>query len=496
MSEGRPKRKAALAASPDRESSASKRQRREHTAASSVVSADNVTDPGDFTGKTFQQAQEQIINELIKYTDDEGLEIFSIFAMLPSRSLTNYYALIKKPTSLSSVRKKVYGQEGRGAPTGRTFLKSWDAFETEVSWIWRNAREYNEDGSGVYNLAGELEEHFKMRLAAAKDQVDAPERLKITLPKAKEKEKIMISLGDRKNKPSPAPNAAPGVTIDNDALRRQRQMVQAGVNGHQTADHSPKPTTISLKARSSSAVPPPTPVSNGTQPSAAAASPPLAVNNVKNENEQKTQTPAPTTTIVLPTSTAPEPARPSPRPPSSMPPPALHPPSGSPLASQVVTAPATQHNHVPIYPTVPASALDNKLRGPGKSVAEAFLTNVTLTTHPHLKLPKPYSVVIPPSPTTTQQSLTVNLPNSHYLLRISPTVSPLLISGRQYKLFVTANNQRLIASPSLNGDPRRIYDCSLQQGVNRVDVEIAAMRDRGDMLENEKLLLYVNLMRP
>ncbi|KAK4999005.1 hypothetical protein LTR66_001884 [Elasticomyces elasticus] len=157
MSEGRPKRKAALAASPDRESSASKRQRREHTAASSVVSADNVTDPGDFTGKTFQQAQEQIINELIKYTDDEGLEIFSIFAMLPSRSLTDYYALIKKPTSLSSVRKKVYGQEGRGAPTGRTFLKSWDAFETEVSWIWRNAREYNEDGSGVYNLAGELE---------------------------------------------------------------------------------------------------------------------------------------------------------------------------------------------------------------------------------------------------------------------------------------------------------------------------------------------------
>ena len=38
-----------------------------------------------------------------------------------------------------------------------TELKTWDAFENEMSYIWRNAREYNEDGSEISNLSYELE---------------------------------------------------------------------------------------------------------------------------------------------------------------------------------------------------------------------------------------------------------------------------------------------------------------------------------------------------
>jgi hypothetical protein len=86
-----------------------------------------------------------------------GLQIFLPFHQLPSRSLKDYYALIKDPVSLNAVQKKVRGVVGRNAPTGHTELKSWDAFEKMTSMIWKNAREYNEDGSDLYNVSLELE---------------------------------------------------------------------------------------------------------------------------------------------------------------------------------------------------------------------------------------------------------------------------------------------------------------------------------------------------
>lgn len=54
--------------------------------------------------------------------------------------------------------KRTFGIHGRKDPgNGPTDFKSWDAFEEEVSFIWRNCREYNEDGSDMYELAGEFE---------------------------------------------------------------------------------------------------------------------------------------------------------------------------------------------------------------------------------------------------------------------------------------------------------------------------------------------------
>jgi hypothetical protein len=85
------------------------------------------------------------------------LQIFFPFVHLPSRSIKDYYQLIKNPMSLSGVRKKVQGVVGRNPPTGITELKSWNAFEEAVSWIWKNARHYNEDGSDLYNLSIEFE---------------------------------------------------------------------------------------------------------------------------------------------------------------------------------------------------------------------------------------------------------------------------------------------------------------------------------------------------
>lgn len=79
------------------------------------------------------------------------------FLNLPSRDLRDYYRLIKHPVCLKGVQKAVRGIKGREKPTGQTLLTSWQAFEAETKHIWKNAREYNEDGSEIFNLAGELE---------------------------------------------------------------------------------------------------------------------------------------------------------------------------------------------------------------------------------------------------------------------------------------------------------------------------------------------------
>lgn len=87
-----------------------------------------------------------------------SVEIFTPFVHLPSRKLEDYYKIIRHPVSLKSVQKRAHGIHGRkDTVTGPTDFKSWEAFEEEVSFIWRNCREYNEDGSGMYELAGEFE---------------------------------------------------------------------------------------------------------------------------------------------------------------------------------------------------------------------------------------------------------------------------------------------------------------------------------------------------
>lgn len=444
---------------------------------------DESTDPDDFSGKTFQQAQEQIVNNLIRYTEDD-VEIFQPFVNLPPRSLTDYYQVIKKPVSLTAVRKRTRGQHGREAPTMQTDFKTWDAFQDEVSYIWSNAQEYNEDGSDMYTLASEFEEHFLEKLALAKEQVEEPEKPRIKLSAGRPKQ--VLHLGARA---SPAP--ASGVTVDNDALARQKQLVQAGVNGQQT----PLPRRPSL----------PTSRSASQAPAAAgavqlqdgkAASPPLTALGVKAE---KSVAPSPSLATARLHSAAPD-ARQSPLPSSIMPPPAPRPASGSPHPSAL---PVPVIPPVPVYIPAPATFADSFSRK--NPVTEALLPNLTITTHPQLKISKPYRLDVLPSAEFTQQSLTMQLPATHYYIQIIPTVSPQLMSGRQYKLFVTLNGTRLMASNKdflsssgeMNGTGGRkqVYETALSQGVNRIEVEIVAVTGRGGTLEVEKLNLFANLLR-
>ncbi|KAI9886202.1 MAG: hypothetical protein M1823_001998 [Watsoniomyces obsoletus] len=169
-------------------------------------------------GKTFQAAQETIISEMIDLHNDQDEHIALPFHNLPPRKLTDYYALIKKPVSLKGIQKRVSGVHGRHEKTGVTDFKTWGAFADEMSYIWRNAREYNEESSDIVALVGQLEDYFKGRLAHAKQVVPEPTpptrhdntgrprlTIKMSTPKPPAEvptQKLKIRLGPNSSQPS------------------------------------------------------------------------------------------------------------------------------------------------------------------------------------------------------------------------------------------------------------------------------------------------------
>ena len=250
---------------------------------------------GDYKGKSFQKAQEQLIDELIEYVEpDSELQIFTPFHFLPPRTLTDYYDTIKKPVSLKAIQKQVAGKVGRMPPTGTSIFGTWDLLENELSFIWKNCREYNEDGSEMYNLAGEFEEVCKARLALARSQVPGPAGTKIKLnmsatPASAVNPTIKLKFGGSKASPSPAPEKTPGTdratpSADGDAA----QLQQTTTNGRPVSAAGRHPISRSASA-----------AAQGLTRGASAASPPVQTNGVKAEGQ------SPALSAVRPTSAAP-----------------------------------------------------------------------------------------------------------------------------------------------------------------------------------------------
>ena len=137
--------------------------------------------------------------------------------------------------------------------------------------------------------------------------------------------------------------------------------------------------------------------------------------------------------------------------------------------------------------------------------SDAMITNLSISTHPGLNISKHLRMNLPPSPTKTQQSVTVNLPSSHYYLQIKPTIAPSL-SERQYKLFVTSGNQRLHAMPLVPGQAidnlHPLFEARIIPGVNRIEIELIAALPKGapklangQDVELEKITVFANLMK-
>ena len=183
---------------------------------------------------------------------------------------------------------------------------------------------------------------------------------------------------------------------------------------------------------------------------------------------------------------------------------------------------AQSFNHQPQYQP-PNPSYESKWRQSGKGkkclnffascahsdllldASDAMITNLSISTHPGLNISKHLRMNLPPSPTKTQQSVTINLPPSHYYLQIKPTIAASL-RERQYKLFVTSGNQRLHAMPLVPGNAidnlNPLFEARLLPGVNRIEIELIAALPKGapklangQDVELEKITIFANLMK-
>jgi hypothetical protein len=136
--------------------------------------------------------------------------------------------------------------------------------------------------------------------------------------------------------------------------------------------------------------------------------------------------------------------------------------------------------------------------------SDAMITNLSISTHPGLNISKHLRMNLPPSPTKTQQSVTINLPPTHYYLQIKPTIAPSL-RERQYKLFVTSGTQRLHAIPPPGhavDNLHPLFEARILPGVNRIEIELIAALPKdapklanGQDVELEKFTIFANLMK-
>lgn len=58
---------------------------------------------------------------------------------------------------MRTIQRQVRGTDGRKTGPRTTAFPTWLSFEEEMEYIWRNARDFNEDGSEIFNYAGILE---------------------------------------------------------------------------------------------------------------------------------------------------------------------------------------------------------------------------------------------------------------------------------------------------------------------------------------------------
>lgn len=90
-----------------------------------------------------------------------GQEVFYPFLSLPDRTVyKDYYEVIMHPISLRAIFKLVRGTDRRKSSTKGYRFKNWQAFEDEVSYLWVNAREFNEDDSEIVAISHKLEVTF------------------------------------------------------------------------------------------------------------------------------------------------------------------------------------------------------------------------------------------------------------------------------------------------------------------------------------------------
>jgi hypothetical protein len=144
-----------------------------------------------------------------------------------------------------------------------------------------------------------------------------------------------------------------------------------------------------------------------------------------------------------------------------------------------------------------------------------------------LNLPKPWSVKVPANKAKTSHSVTMSLNQNYSYLQLTPYI-PLALTNRQYRLFVSVNGvktlevNRLPVTTGINGAAppsgfeagkkkgEPVFEAKLLQGVNKVEVEIVAEKERRgaakgvavgeskdpkELVEVEKCTIFLHLGR-
>ncbi|KAF4980154.1 hypothetical protein FZEAL_3773 [Fusarium zealandicum] len=423
-----------------------------------------------YKGLSFQEAQEKIVEELLRHQEPEYDDAyFEAFINLPPRSLKDYFKVITDPVSIKKLQKMVKGIRGRGETTGTSDFKSWNAFEEKSKLLWTNAFFYNEEGSEIYALAQELEDFFRDQLKQAKAVVSEPSQPKIKLkvgqssdtptPSAK---KITIHVGGQRDSvDSPAP-AQPTDTVTNGQ----------NVNGiARTSTPAQPPNNPQVdKARSVSVTVP--------SPSPSTQAPPKA-------EDAASASPA----VV-------------PRQLSAMS--GLATPGVAAVAAPVpVPVPVVQPQPVQHNPLANGYMEQKHPRRPGKGVKDALLSSVRIQVHPSFQAHSPTVATVMPNPADMQQSATVNLPPHLTRILVIPAL-PDHLRNRQYSLWTLVNKQPL--KPLHQQAPgqlpqERAFEAILHPGVNVVESHLIAAIPRdervlgGPEVDLEVFTIFVNVLR-
>ncbi|KAM0329381.1 hypothetical protein ACHAQA_004688 [Verticillium albo-atrum] len=423
---------------------------------------------------SFQEAQEKIIEELIRKTE-EGYDNpqFEVFLNLPSRSLKDYYQHVTNPLSIKKLQKRVKGIQGRGSFTHTTEFKNWAAFEDTVSLIWTNAHFYNEEDSEIYALASELEAFTVDQIKKAKAVVEEPPQPKIKLKVSNEQpatasKKITIQLPPRGGSTSSPAPPTPARGTESQAHHKSSASNGATFQpAHNAATAAPNAID---RVRSASA-----------------ASPSPALNGIKKES---TFRPSPVMAPAQPNGTAPP----------------LN--AASTLSNaQFQPIPASQHPNGTHTPK-PQPAYELKPRLAGKGASDALIQNLRVQTHPALNL-QPHQIVydLQPLERESQQSVSMHLPASHLRVQIILTLPSFLqAQQRQYKVWVIANKQVLSQQAPYAGQVlppfSSAYEAQLHAGsVNVIEVHVIAALPKGERtpdgpeVELEQFTVLANVMR-
>jgi hypothetical protein len=121
-------------ASRDRSSSMTIKSRRKSSAAP--------TEADDGKADDKQTAMIDLLDQLIEQPD-----AVNFLEKPPRKDYPDYYKTIKRPTGIMDVK--------RGVEKGKVI--DWETFAAEVGLIWTNAKDYNEDGSEINEMATDLE---------------------------------------------------------------------------------------------------------------------------------------------------------------------------------------------------------------------------------------------------------------------------------------------------------------------------------------------------